>query len=334
MRDVWRLHELSSAVAWTLAMSWHAQILHATDEDDWLEQRRAGIGASDIAKILGVSPYGSAFTVWASKVRGVDQVQTADMSRGKRREDVILEDFTLETGLFVGGRQLFIAHPQFPWARATLDGVAFEAPPADHPSVYGIEDLEHALGVVEAKHDGSFSRWSEIPDHHQLQVQWQLFVSGFDNGWLAVWHSGRFEKYEIERDRGLQNMMLDRASDFRAKHLTGGVGEPIPPDPDGSDATTRAIADLWDADDETIIELSSDMAADVEALRGLQIRASDIEKQIKELKNRIRVSMQEATVGTIGGEVAVTWKPSHRDGYYVEPWEGRRLTIKKGKRNA
>jgi predicted phage-related endonuclease len=35
---------------------------------DWLEWRRGGIGGSDVAAILGVSPWRTEFDVWASKV--------------------------------------------------------------------------------------------------------------------------------------------------------------------------------------------------------------------------------------------------------------------------
>lgn len=312
-------------------MSWHAEIIDYTDEDDWREKRRAGIGASDISAILQMSPYGTPFTVWADKVHGQEREATPEMERGKRREDVILEDFEAETGLHVGGRQLLVRHPKFPWAMATLDALAFDGPPADHPTVYGVEDLEHALGVVEAKHDGSFSRWAEIPDHHQLQVQWQLAVTGFEHGWLAVWHSGRPEIYEITADVGLQQMMLDRANDFRAKHITGGIGEPTPPEPDDHDATRRAISDLWGpdtADDDVTIELSKEMEADLEALQGVKLRLKELDKEKKRLEARLKVSMQEATVGTVDGEIALTWKAYHRDGYYVEAGDFRRLDIK------
>lgn len=40
-----------------------------TDDDraEWLEWRRNGIGATDVAGILGVSPWASPWSVWADK---------------------------------------------------------------------------------------------------------------------------------------------------------------------------------------------------------------------------------------------------------------------------
>ena len=39
-----------------------------TDRAEWLAWRRSGIGASDVAGILGISPWASPFTVWADKL--------------------------------------------------------------------------------------------------------------------------------------------------------------------------------------------------------------------------------------------------------------------------
>jgi putative phage-type endonuclease len=306
-------------------MSWHGDVLHYQDEEDWLAQRRAGIGASDVPKILGMSPYGDAFTVWADKVYGAEQEQTEDMLRGKRREDVILEDFELEKGLYVRHRQLFVAHPQYSWVRATVDGLAFESPTVDS------DPVTDAIALVEAKHDGGFARWQKVPDHHQIQVQWQMLTTGLDVGFLAVWHSGRFESYELEADRGLQNMMLDRVNDFRARHITGGIGERTPPEPGPSTATAQVIANLWEADPDIEVELSADIAADVEALRGVKIRIRDLDKEKKKLEARIKVELQEATVGTVGGEQVVSWKEVHRDAYTVKEARYRRLETPKRK---
>jgi putative phage-type endonuclease len=311
-------------------MTWHGLILDYQGQDDWLEQRRAGIGASDVAGILGLSPYSTPFTVWADKLHDTRRDATAAMERGKRREKVILDEFEAETGLYVRARQVLVAHPNFEWARATLDGLIYETPLLFADATEPINPSA-ALGLVEAKHDGSFKRWDQIPDHHQIQVQWQLFVTGLRNAWLAVWHAGQPEIYEIETDFGLQQMMLDRVNDFRAKHIVGGIDGPTPPDPDSHPATTRTISDFWEPEDETIIELPNLRAGDLDALVGLKIRRDDLNEQIKTIENRIKVALAEATVGTIDGQVAVTWKRQHRDSYLMPAADFRVLLIKKRK---
>ena len=47
---------------------------------EWLLERKKGIGGSDAAKILGLSPWGTALDVWADKV-GESAIQLADNHR-------------------------------------------------------------------------------------------------------------------------------------------------------------------------------------------------------------------------------------------------------------
>ncbi len=315
-------------------MSWTARILEYSDEAEWLENRRAGIGASDVAGIVGLSPYASPFSVWADKVHATERKPSFGMELGKRLEGLILESFEQETGLFVGGRQLHIAHNQFEWAQATLDGLAYESVPwVELETFKRSAGLREALGVVEAKTDGSFGRWREIPDHYQIQVQWQMVVSGLQNGWLAVLHGGRrFEVYELEADLGVQQSLLNRVTEFRAKHLMTDPavndGEPLPPDPDESTVTARTISELWrGATEGETVELSTDLVADVHALAGVKVRKGEIEGEIRKLSGRIKIALQDAEVGTVAGKPLVSWKQQTTDAYSVAPKTYRVLRL-------
>jgi putative phage-type endonuclease len=313
-------------------MTWHGVPIEHENEAAWLEARRDGIGASDVSGIVGLSPYASPFSVWADKIHGTYREPTYGMQLGKKLESIILESFEDVTGLHVQAisRQLHIAHPQFEWAQATLDGLAF-----DH-----LDDDSHAsdaIGVVEAKTDGRFKRWKKVPDHHVIQVQWQMYVSGLERGWLAALHGGRlFEVYEIEKDLGIQEQLVTKVSQFRAKHLMidplENNGEPLPPDADDHRATSSSIAELWHspADDE-VIDLSKAMAADVTALLGLKIGKADIDAQIRKVSARIKIALRDAAVGNYGGRTVVTWKKQTREGYYVDPHDFRVLRTPKPK---
>ena len=47
------------------------------DRDAWLEQRRKGVGGSDVAPIMDLSKWRSCYEVWAEKV---GLIQPADLS--------------------------------------------------------------------------------------------------------------------------------------------------------------------------------------------------------------------------------------------------------------
>ena len=98
------------------------------DRQAWLAERRNGVGGSDVAGILGLSPWASPYSVWASKVFGdVDDRDTLAMSFGRRAEQMIAPWFHELTGLYVGGQQTACVHPDNDWQRCTIDGKVYAA---------------------------------------------------------------------------------------------------------------------------------------------------------------------------------------------------------------
>src|SRR5262245_52949583 len=63
------------------------------DRAAWLEARRKGIGASEIAAVLGISPWESPFSLYWRKVNGWDYEPSSEMEWGTRLEPVIAEKY-------------------------------------------------------------------------------------------------------------------------------------------------------------------------------------------------------------------------------------------------
>jgi integrase/recombinase XerC len=150
-----------------------------TTAEAWHEWRGRGLGASDVGAVLGISPFASAFTVYAEKAEGVSVFTENEATDfGKRAEKMLAEWFHDRTGLHVVGEQTWCSHREHAWCRATVDGFVAES-----------EDsaLADALGVWEAKTTGA-SSWAEMPPHIQAQVQWQLFVTGMEHAWVSTLH--------------------------------------------------------------------------------------------------------------------------------------------------
>ena len=299
-------------------MSWQGVPVPFTDRDDWLAKRRAGIGASDVAGIVGLSPYVTPFTVWAEKVKGTQKTATEAMDWGRKLEDVVLDEYQERTGLWVYDRQLLVRHPKHEWAMATLDGVAYES--TDAPMVLSERRLS-ALNNVEVKTDGRYGRWSEIPDHYQIQTQWQMFVTGMEHTTLVCLHGGRnFEVYELSADDRVQQSLYLKAVTFRERFIEGDEV----PEVDESDYTTKALSDLWRGEGDEL-DLSQDLAAMWEGVIGLEAEKNRLEADIKKRKNQMKAAMGDHTVALVDGMPVATWKSQDRKGYYVDPKEFRVL---------
>lgn len=276
---------------------------HATlDRTEWLSWRRNGIGASDIAGILGASPWASPWSVWATKVGLApdDDDPTDSMTFGLDLEPVIASWFERRnSGFYVWARQHRAVHSAIPWALATLDGLVLEEG----------GDIDSAIAVFESKYDAG-ARWDEVPWHYQLQVQWQMFVTGLDVAELAVMHLAfgrpRFEIYEISKDQLTIDQLLERAERFWLDHVVTG----IPPLADGHPATTSALADAWtDPVHVPAVDLRS-LTHVLDELRALRAARRQVEADIERDENILKAALGCHTEGVLDGQLVVSWRQS------------------------
>ena len=267
---------------------------------EWLEARRAGVGASDVAGILGVSPWASPWSVWADKVglAPLDDDDPSDvMNLGRDLEPVIARWFGDRTGLYVVGMQSMVWHPTAPWF-ATVDGFVNESP---------VSSVHAMLGVFESKYTGD-PVWDEVPQHYVLQCQWAMHCTGFDRAWLAAMHLpfGRpdFHVYELTRDDLALEQIVAAVSTFWNDHVVTGR----PPDPDGHPATTSALAVAWlNPAKEPAVDLTplADRIADLDALKA---SAKHIAADIAHVENEIKAALGMHSEGWVDGELAVSWR--------------------------
>jgi putative phage-type endonuclease len=216
--------------------------------DEWLAARW-GVGASEIATVVGLNRHESPLVLWARKVGTIEpEPDNERMAFGRRIEGVVLDLFTEQTGLRVArpsGLALARSHSTR-FAFCSPDGFAHEhgdewSVPFDRDDV-----LVWSLGPVEAKSttlrvdfdddaDETAARWL-------AQVQWQLYVLGAERGWLAVLDSfrDRVRVEEIERDEQAIAWLVEEATTFW-RH----VEEHEPPATGEQEDAQRVFARLW-----------------------------------------------------------------------------------------
>lgn len=252
---------------------------------EWLESRRKGIGASDVAGIVGLSPWASPWSVWVSKVMPVDDDGgTEAMEHGLRAEPMLRRWFEDRTGLPVIGEQEQIHHPEHPWVMATLDGSVMET---------GTDDTTMRLGIAEWKVT-SDPPWDHgVPLYYQCQAQWQMFASGAERTWFGVLHIafGRptFRVYEFARDEADIAYLFDRCRRFWFDHVTSG----IPPQADGSDATSAALAQAYPEQTEGAIVADLEHLSAVALVRQHKQAVKDAETALTAAENHLKALLAE-----------------------------------------
>ena len=277
-----------------------------TGRDEWLAWRRGGIGASDIAGILGISPWASPYSVWANKVGLVaDEESTEQMEMGLDMEPAVERMFHRKTGLWVACQQELVQHPDLPWARASLDGRVFES------AGLASDDRDASLGNYEGKTTSdSVAKWEEgVPVQYETQVQWQMFVTGAEHTWVGCLHASfgaKFRVYEIHRNDDDIAFIYERVARFWTDHIVTGT----PPETDAHTATTDTLGRL-PADAGEIVDLS-DLSAEFARLEALRATRANTEERIDAIENAIKARMGSATEAMVGGRVAATWRQSDR----------------------
>lgn len=269
----------------------------------WLEERRSGIGASDVAAILGISPWASPFSLWVDKLGLIpDEALDDDDPRefGQRAEAMLAPWFQDRTGLCVIAEQELRRHPDAPWQFATPDAMVSDRPwtptlgPADWKTDYG-------------------KPWDDIPPHYLAQGQWQMHCTETDRMWFGVLHGRRFRVYELDRDDDDIEFMAGRVDEFWERHVLAQA----PPEVDGSDATTRALAALYPGGDTgpgEVIEAApgSDVQRLVDEWTEAKAKAKAAKEEAEHRGNLVRAELGDATDLVIGDRLAASWRPQTR----------------------
>ncbi|MCL2729309.1 MAG: YqaJ viral recombinase family protein [Actinomycetia bacterium] len=268
----------------------------------WHERRRAGIGSSDIAGILGVSSWATPYSVWTEKVTGgpPDDRGSERMLWGNLLENAVLDEAARRLGVTITARQVPLVHPRAAWARATLDASYDDA---GEP------------GVFEAK-TTSDRTWPRVPVHYEAQVQWQLEVAQLPVAWVACLHAGqRLSLWRIERDEETGAALMRIAGRFWERHVVAGV----PPAIDSSEATAAAIGRRYASTEPLLVADLTPAAAKMARLREIHDEQAGLKDERRLIENEVKAQLGAAEAGVVDGEVVVTWKPQ----------ESRRLDIER-----
>lgn len=331
-------------------------LIYTQDERrEWLLRRRRGIGASDVASVVGLAPpqWGSRWSLWAEKVGllPLDESDNDAAKFGRYAERMVEPWFRDETGLTVVAEQAEVEHPDDPIALATLDGLVFDAPVADWSTTSGQikgyrmvdgftpVDVElvgtnyykvEPLGVLEIKAPRPFETWADgVPPHYQCQGQWQCYVTGLPRVWFAVLRWPRLEIVEVERDQDDIDFLVAEVHRFWGDHVLTGE----PPAVDGSQATLDALAAAYPTHTPGSAVDVSDLSDVIGLWQAAKADVRDAEERVNEWAAHIKAALGENEEGLIDGQRVVSWRQSDRAGYTVAPSSVRTLRHHKPKKS-
>jgi putative phage-type endonuclease len=273
-----------------------ATLIATGSEAEWLEARRHGITASEIAVVLGLSPYGSPFELFHRKTGALPpgQPDSDAMALGRHMESYVAEQFEQRHPEFWvegEGRTLY-AHPVRAWQLATPDRCVYDA-----------HALAHPLAVLECKIDGGSDEWGddgtdEIPVHYRCQVLWQMDVLGVATGYVAclLWQKRKVRVYEIAMDHQARaDLEVMRSG---ARRFLERIDHGDEPDVDWRPATTGALRALHPSVEDREVVIGRQLAI---SYRAACRRYKDAERRKDEMTNRVLQQMGGARTAIEAG---------------------------------
>lgn len=185
--------------------------------DEWFAARREGITGTDLPKILGLTKYGNALSVWMDKRGELEDEAGEAAAWGNILEGPVADEWARRHGAAIKPIGV-LAHHELTWMRASLDRKVLTCP-----------DGELGECGLEIKTRSAFkaSEWKEgIPDDTLAQIAWGCIVSGYDHTHVAALIGGqKLVSLRYDRDETLEAYLVDAA-----KPVWDAVREGFPPE--------------------------------------------------------------------------------------------------------
>lgn len=275
--------------------------------DNW---RPTGIGGSDVAAALGVSPWKSPLRLWQELSGYAEPTNVAEVEAvkwGKRLEAAVALGYEEETGRRTiehrdasTGQPITLFHPEHKFLFGHLDRWVFR-------------DKDTNPGVLEIKTCSSYleNHWLAGPPlYYAVQLQHYLGLSGAPWGSFAVLIGGqKFVWMDVTRNDGFIESMTDTLVAFWKSVLDG--------EPPG--LLCAAMDDARDAfqqdhplDNGKVILLGQEEQAWLDAVQEIKAQQTDLATSLDELKLRLIERIGDHQIALFPDGRRLSYKTSFR----------------------
>lgn len=265
--------------------------------DEWLAERRNGIGGSDAGAVVGLNKYRNAFDVYADKLGITEPVPDNEaMRQGRDLEEYVAQRFCEETGKKVRRRNAMIINTDYPFARANVDRMIIG-------ENAGLECKTANILSLQRYKNG------EYPSEYYCQCMHYMAVTGAERWYLAVLVFGtEFKIFTIDRDEEEIQALMQAEKLFWENNVLAKE----PPPPQGTERNDENISSMFpqgEANKE--IQL---FGFDEQLKRYIEVKAliKKLETEKKEIEQNIKLEMGDA-VKAHTDRCKISWGNYHKN---------------------
>ena len=301
------------------------------------------IGASDIACVLNINPYKTAYQLWLEKTGKSSEELTASkeslFAYGKHMEPFIAEQYTLATDkkVYIDTDTIY-QHHQHHFAACHIDAVI----DVSHKDAVALLEIKTASYLTDAWGD---EESDDMPLNYLAQCAWEAICYESAVGKqvqyvdLAVWVQGRLKIYTYVRNAEFENILIKAAINFWRCVDTLEMPSPL---------LLQDLKSIYKTSKDLSIAIADNNVIEkVEKLEKIKLMIKNLEKEADVLQAMICEKMGfNEQLNDIGGKKLATWKTcstsrldiidlkkQHAEIYdkYLHTTTSRRFLLNKGK---
>lgn len=259
--------------------------------EEWLKARKLGLGGSDMAAVLGLSPWRSPIDVWLDKTSDtVEEKESEPMYWGNVLEEVVAQEFAKRSGYKVRNNNFTLQSEKYPYLLANIDR-----------EIVGLD------AGLECKTANAFkaNEWDgdNVPDAYYIQCQHYMAVTGKSSWWIACLVGGNtFHYKEIKRNEEVIAAIIDTGAAFWEL-----VESKTMPAPDDTKQCENALKKLYQKSNGQSVELPANYGNMIIDYLEIKNQLSELETKKRGIENVMKDFLKDNEKATYG-EHFVSWK--------------------------
>lgn len=267
--------------------------------EEWLKVRKLGLGGSDMAAVLGLSPWRSPIDVWLDKTSDtVEEKESEPMYWGNVLEEVVAQEFAKRSGYKVRNNNFTLQSEPYPYLLANIDR-----------EIVGLD------AGLECKTANAFkaNEWDgdNVPDAYYIQCQHYMAVTGKASWWIAALIGGNTFVYkEIKRNDEVIQAIIDTGAAFWEL-----VESNTMPAPDDTKQCENALKKLYQKSNGQSVELPANYGNMIIDYLEIKNQLSELETKKRGIENVMKDFLKDNERATYG-EHFVSWKSTKARGTF------------------
>lgn len=255
--------------------------------EEWLGYRRQGIGGSDVAGIMGISPFRTARDIYYDKLNIVPVENESEnwvaLEVGHLLEDLVAKIFHKKSGLEIFQIKKMFRHPKYLFMLADVD--------------YFVRLADGTTAILEIKttnYNATDPWWQDgkeiVPVYYEVQGRHYMAVMDVDRVFFCCLYGNTEDEViirEIKRDMGYEQEMIYLEQCFWENYVL--AKNPPPYTEDGAQIMESVQRYSGPADTKApALELGTDMTEILMCYLRLQEEKKKAEKRSEELEKELQ----------------------------------------------